>query len=142
MPVVTTDTAQLRQILATAQTLAVVGHSPKPDRPSYQIAQYLRQVGYRVYAVNPGCRQINGQPCYPDLEALPEPVDIVNVFRQSQYLPEVVATAIALRLPTVWAQVGIDHPQAQAQAQGSALQLVTNRCIMVVHRQGMDDPSS
>ena len=137
MPNLTDNMPALRRILTTSRTIAIVGHSPKPQRPSYQIAQYLRQVGYTVYPVNPGQQEIDGHTCYPNLAAIPAPIDIANIFRQSKYLPDLVDQAIALNIPTVWAQEGVDWEEATARdrVQAHSLQCITNTCIMIVHRQ-------
>jgi predicted CoA-binding protein len=121
----------LRDLLTQAQTIAVVGHSDKPSRTSYQIAQFLRQQGYRVFPVNPMVSTIDGQPSYASLAEIPDKVDIVNVFRQSDHLPQIVDEAIAIHAPTVWAQLGITHPQAIATAQQAGLTIITDTCIKV-----------
>ena len=84
----------MRIALEQAKVIAVVGHSDKPHRTSYRIAQYLRQVGYTVYPVNPTVMEIDGQPSYESLEAIPEPIDIVNVFRRSEHLSDIVGETI------------------------------------------------
>ncbi|HEY9617893.1 MAG TPA: CoA-binding protein [Microcoleaceae cyanobacterium] len=131
MPTVNPTDPVLRQILQEARVIAVVGHSGKPDRVSYQIAQFLRQVGYTVYPVNPVVREIEGQPCYPSLREVPEAVDIVNVFRRSQFLVGVVEEAIAIHAKTVWAQLGITDPVAAQMAQEAGLTMVMDACIKV-----------
>ncbi|MCC5623233.1 CoA-binding protein [Nostoc sp. CHAB 5715] len=118
MPNLKEDDNALRKVLTQAKTIAVVGYSDKHHRPSYQIAQFLRQVGYKVYAVNPLIKEIDGQPSYTALQELPEPVDIVNVFRRSEYLPEIVDEAISLNAKTVWAQLGIWHQSSAQKARG------------------------
>lgn len=90
MPNLKEDDNALCQVLTQAKAIAVVGHSDKPHRTSYQIAQFLRSVGYTVYPVNPLLSQIDGQPCYPSLKEIAQPVGIVNIFRRSEYLPEIV----------------------------------------------------
>ncbi|MBL1174754.1 CoA-binding protein [Pantanalinema sp. GBBB05] len=121
----------LRQILTATRVIAVVGHSDRSDRVSYQIAQFLRQVGYTVYPVNPAVREIEGQPCYPSLHEVPEAVDIVNVFRRSQFLVGVVEEAIGIRAKTVWAQLGIADQVAAQLAQAAGLTMVMDACIKV-----------
>jgi predicted CoA-binding protein len=111
----------------------MVGHSDKPGRDSYSVSQYLRRAGYQVYAVNPFIRTAFGEPAYPDLRSLPEPVDIVNVFRRSEALPDVVAQAIAIRARVVWAQLGVVHAQAAERAHQAGLVMVMDRCIKVEH---------
>ncbi|CDM95373.1 CoA-binding protein [Arthrospira platensis BEA 1257B] len=125
------DDTAMAQVLAESQTIAVYGHSDKPSRPSYMVAEFLRNRGYRVYPVNPLLTEVNGQPCYPNLQAVPETIDIVNVFRGSQYLPEIVDEAIAVGAKTVWGQLGISHPEASQKALDAGLNLAMNICIKI-----------
>lgn len=127
--------AKLHRILDQAQTIALVGHSPKPQRPSYQIAQYLRAVGYQVYPIHPAAKEIDGHRVYASLDDLPGPVDIVNVFRRAEFLPEIVEAAIAIQAPMVWAQVGVTHPAAAAMAAAAQLNLMMDRCIKIEHQR-------
>jgi predicted CoA-binding protein len=129
MPDITPDDARKRALLTSAQTIAVVGHSDKPSRTSYQIAQFLRQAGYRVYAVNPTVTKIGQDPCYATLADVPEIIDIVNVFRRSECLLDVVQAAIAIHAKTVWAQVGVSDPQVAQGAIATKINLVMDRCI-------------
>jgi uncharacterized protein len=121
----------LRDILSNAKTIAVVGHSDKPSRTSYQIAQFLRAVGYRVYPVNPAVLEIDGQPSYATLKDIPEAIDIVNVFRRSEYLNEVVEEAIATNAKTIWAQLGVSDRQAAQNAIAAGLNIVMDTCIKI-----------
>lgn len=131
MPNLKEDDNALREVLIQTKTIAVVGHSDKRKRISYQIAQFLRQVGYTVYAVNPLIKEIDGQPSYAALQELPKPVDIVNVFRRCEYLPEIVNEAISINAKTVWAQLGIwDQPSAQ-KAIDAGLNVVMDACIKI-----------
>ncbi len=125
---------ELRTLLQSARTIAVVGHSDKPYRTSYRIASYLRQAGYEVYPVNPLLTSIDGQAVYADLASVPAPIDIVNVFRRSEHLHDVVQEAIAAGAKAVWAQVGVEDATAAAAAQAAGLPMVMDRCIMVDHR--------
>lgn len=127
--------SEMNRLLRESTVIAVVGHSDKPYRDSYRIGFYLRQAGYRVYPVNPNLETIDGQPVYPDLASLPEPADIVNVFRRALYLPEVVEAAIAARAGAVWGQLGVAHTPAEARARAAGLAVVTNRCILVEHQR-------
>jgi predicted CoA-binding protein len=127
--------SELRALLAESRVIAVVGHSDKPHRDSYRIGHYLRQAGYRVYAVNPNISTVEGERAYPDLAHLPEPIDIVDVFRRALYLPELVDAAIAVRARAVWGQLGVAHSAAEARARVAGLTVVTNRCIMVEHQR-------
>jgi predicted CoA-binding protein len=127
------DDNRMRAVLAEARVIAVVGHSDKPTRTSYQIARYLRRAGYRVYAVNPTVQQIDGQPSYPSLAAVPEPIDIVNVFRRSMYLMGVVEEAIAVGAGAIWAQLGVYDAAVGEKAAAAGLDVVMNACIKVEH---------
>jgi predicted CoA-binding protein len=123
--------AELRELLAASRTIAVVGHSDKPHRDSYRIGQYLRGAGYRVYVVNPMLAELEGEPVYPSLRSLPEPIDIVDVFRRAVFLPGIVEDAIAIRARALWAQLGVSHREAEARARAAGLFVVSNRCILV-----------
>jgi predicted CoA-binding protein len=127
--------ATLHDLLAAAHTIAVVGHSDKPYRDSYNVARYLRSVGYLVYPVNPNLRTVNGEVVYPDLRSVPDRIDIVNVFRRPEHLPQIVEDAIAIGARAVWAQLGVAHPGAAQRAQAAGLTVVQDRCLMVEHRR-------
>lgn len=114
-----------------ARTIAVMGHSDDPNRTSYQIAAMLRQVGYIVYAVNPKVGEIDGEKCYPTLMDVPEPIDIVDVFRRSEFLPEVVDQAVAVNAKVVWAQLGVEDALAARVAEAAGVRVVMDRCIKV-----------
>ncbi|MEH2178528.1 CoA-binding protein [Nostoc sp.] len=131
MPNIKEDDNALREVLIQAKTIAVVGHSDKRERTSYQIAQFLRQTGYTVYAVNPLIKEIDGQSSYAALQELPEPVDIVNVFRRSEYLPEIVDEAISINAKTVWTQLGIWHQPSAQKAIDAGLNVVMDACIKI-----------
>ena len=131
MPNLQENDAAMREVLTQAKVIAVVGHSDKRDRTSYQIAQFLRQVGYTVYPVNPTIQEIDGQPCYASLQAVPEPIDIVNVFRRSEHLPAVVEDAIATQAKTIWTQLGVTDNTAAQTALNAGLNLVMNACIKI-----------
>ncbi|QCP86094.1 CoA-binding protein [Cereibacter johrii] len=124
---------EVRRILASTRTIAVVGWSPNPDRPSHQVAAFLKARGYRVIPVNPGQagQEALGETIRPDLAALAgEGVDMVDIFRRSDHVPEVVAAALA-HLPdlrTVWMQLGVRNAEAAKEARDRGLQVVENRC--------------
>ncbi len=124
-----------RDLLAQARVIAVVGHSDNPARTSYQIAQYLRCAGYTVYPVNPMVTAIDGQPSYASLADVPEPIDIVDVFRRSENLPEIVQEAVAAGAKAIWAQLGVYHEAAGRQAAEAGLQVVMDACIKVEHQR-------
>ncbi len=134
MIVMSSDSA-VRDLLRRARVIAVVGYSDKPDRDSYRVGQYLRQAGYTVYPVNPAVSEIDGQPSYATLADVPEPIDIVDVFRRSENLPEIVDAAIAVGAKAVWAQLGVSHEEAARTAAAAGLDVVQNRCIKIEHRR-------
>ncbi|WP_414516131.1 CoA-binding protein [Nostoc sp. PCC 9305] len=131
MPNLKEDDNALREVLIQAKTIAVVGHSDKRYRTSYQIAQFLRQKGYTVYAVNPIIKDIDGQASYPVLQKLPEPVDIINVFRRSECLPEIIDEAISINAKTVWTQLGIWHQPSAQKAIDAGLNVIMDACIKI-----------
>lgn len=127
----TTQADDLREILRTARVIAVVGHSDRPERTSYQIAQMLRREGYVVYPVNPMVSRIDGRTCFPNLASLPEPADIVDVFRRSEFLDGVVEDAIAAGAKVVWGQLGVFDEAAAQKAEAAGLKMVMDRCIKI-----------
>jgi predicted CoA-binding protein len=131
----TVNDSALKDLLASARTIAVVGHSDKPWRDSYRIGVYLRAVGYTVYPVNPQLREVLGAPAYPSLADLPGPADIVNVFRAPQHLPAVVEAALASGAGALWTQLGVVHAGALERARNGGLLTVADRCIKVDHQR-------
>ncbi len=129
------DDTAMREVLTQGKVIALVGYSNKPDRASYQVGQFLRNVGYRVYPVNPAFTEIYGQICYPNLTAIPEAIDIVNVFRRSEFLVEIVEEAIAVQAKTVWAQIGIFDQQATDMALTAGLNIAMNCCIKIEYNR-------
>ena len=127
------DNDSLRQLLADAKVIAVVGHSDKPHRTSYRIAQYLRNAGYKVYPVNPTVDEIDGEKSYASLDAIPEDIDIVDVFRRSEYLEGVVEDAAKAGAKAVWGQLGVRDDEAAAKAEAVGMAMVMDRCIKVDH---------
>ncbi len=125
----------IKEILQDIHTIAVVGLSPKKERPSYQVASYLLAAGYVVVPVNPGQEEILGQRCYPSLSAIPVGVDLVDIFRKSEEVEAVVAEAIAIKAKVVWMQEGIVDEAAARRAERAGLRVVMDRCLKVEHRQ-------
>jgi predicted CoA-binding protein len=123
----------LRELLKAARTIAVVGLSNDPAKASHGVARYLKERGYRILPVNPGAQEVLGEKAYPDLSALPEPVDIVDIFRPSAAVPPIVEDAIRIGAKAVWMQEGIAHEQAARQAEAAGLIVVQNRCLMKEH---------
>lgn len=125
---------KLRQILAASKTIAVVGLSPKPDRPSYTVPAYLQQHGYRIIPVNPKIAEALGEKAYPSLREIPVPVDVVEIFRRSEDVPPVIEDAIAIGAKVVWMQEGIVNQAAAARAEAAGLTVVMDACMRAVHR--------
>ena len=125
----------IAEILKSARTIAVVGLSPKRYRPSYGVAEYLQKAGYRIIPVNPRESELLGERCYPDLEAIPEAVDIVDIFRRSEFVPEIVEAAIRKGAKVIWMQEGVVHEDAARRAEAAGLQVVMDRCILKDHRR-------
>jgi predicted CoA-binding protein len=120
----------LYDILAHTRTIAILGASPRPARPSHGVMAYLKRRGYRTIPVNPFAAgsTINGEPCYAALAEVPEAIDMVDVFRRSAAAGEVVAAAIAVGAKTVWMQLGVRDDEAAARAEAHGLKVVMNRC--------------
>jgi uncharacterized protein len=127
--------SQMDEILRRSRTIAVVGLSNRRFRPSYGVAEYLKRAGYRIIPVNPNEREIMGQTCYPDLDSVPEPVDIVDIFRRSEYVPEIVEAAIRHGAKAVWMQEGVYHEEAAQRAESAGLAVAMDRCILKDHRR-------
>jgi uncharacterized protein len=127
--------AEITQILHNYRVVAVVGLSSDPSRPSYQVAHYLQEHGYRIVPVNPGCQEVLGEKCYASLKDIPFPVEIVDIFRQVQAIPGIVAEAIAVGAKVVWMQQGLEEPQAARRAKEAGLQVVMDRCLKIEHGQ-------
>lgn len=125
---IVSDDAGIRRILETHKTIAMVGLSPKEDRPSNVVARYLMARGYTVIPVNPGQREILGQLCYASLKDIPVKVDMVDVFRNADDVPPIAADAIAIGAQSLWLQLGIVHQEAAAKAAAAGLDVVMDRC--------------
>ncbi|HXG34647.1 MAG TPA: CoA-binding protein [Bryobacteraceae bacterium] len=123
------------ELLRSARTIAVVGLSGKPWRPSHGVAEYMQRAGYRIIPVNPNETEVLGEKAYPSLEAVPEKVDIVNVFRRPEYVPEIVEAAIRIGAPAIWLQEGVVNEAAAERARQAGLFVVMDRCILKEHRR-------
>lgn len=132
MPLVD-DIAALRRVLAQSRTIAVVGLSAHWHRPSYFAAQYMQDKGYRVIPVNPAYDTVLGQRCYPTLEAIGEPVDMVDCFRKPQDIPPIARSAIAIGAKVLWMQLGIRNEEAARLALDAGLDVVMDRCVKIEH---------
>jgi predicted CoA-binding protein len=124
---------EVRAILRSARTVAVVGLSDKPDRDSYRVAAYLKAHGYRVIPVNPAVTEVLGEKSYARVQDVPEPVDLVDVFRRPEHVPEVVDDAIAAGAKVVWMQEGVVHNAAADKARAAGLKVVMDRCTLKEH---------
>jgi predicted CoA-binding protein len=123
------------ELLRSSRTIAVVGLSSKKDRPSHWVSEYMQQAGYRIIPVNPRETEVLGEKAYPSLEAVPEKVDIVNIFRRPEHVPEVVEAAIRMGARSVWMQEGVVNEAAAEKARVAGLAVVMDRCILKEHRK-------
>jgi uncharacterized protein len=131
-----THSGSIPEILEKSRVIAVVGLSRKPDRPSHGVARYLQEVGYRIIPVNPNLTgMVMGEQAYPDLLSIPEPVDLVDIFRRAEDVSPVVEEAIRIGARTVWMQLGITNEEAAEKAREAGLQVVMDRCTLVEHRK-------
>ncbi len=128
------DIRLLRDIFENTRTIAVVGLSPKESRPSNDVARYLVGAGFTVIPVNPGQKEILGRTCYPSLLEIPQPVDLVNVFRRSEEVGPVVDDAIAIGAKAIWMQEGIVNEEAAARAEAAGIRVIMDRCVKIDHR--------
>lgn len=134
--ILTTD-AEIRELLEASKTVAVVGYSNKSDRPSNEVAHALIRAGYEVYAVNPTIKTPDDLTIYPTLADVPVKIDIVDVFRRAEDVPEVVEAAIAVGAKAVWMQLGIVNEEAAKRASEAGLKVVMDHCLKVEHRRLM-----
>ena len=127
--------SEISAILANARTIAIVGLSDKPDRESYQVADYLQRHGYRIIPVNPAIQAVLGERSYPSLLEVPGPIDVVDVFRRPDAVPAIVDDAIAIGAKVVWLQLGIVNEQAGQKAAASGLTFISDRCMKEEHKR-------
>ena len=125
----------ISEILHTAHTIAVVGLSSKRYRPSYGVSEYMKKAGYRIIPVNPLEAEVLGEKAYPDLDSVPGPVDIVDIFRRSEFVPEIVEAAIRKGARVIWMQEGVVHEGAARRAESAGLTVIMDRCILKDHRR-------
>ena len=123
--------AELRRILKTNQTIAVVGLSADWYRPSYFAAKYMQEHGFRIIPVNPKYEEILGEKCYPNLKAIPEPVDIVDVFRKPDDCVPIAQDAVAIGAKVLWLQLGVVNEEAAHVAEAGGLEVVMDRCVKI-----------
>jgi hypothetical protein len=129
------ETDRISELLKTAKTIAVVGLSSSPLRPSHGVAAYLQQQGYRIIPVNPTIDSALGEKSYASLRDVPEKIDIVDVFRRPEFVPDIVDQVIELKLPTVWLQEGVIHEAAAEKARQAGVFVVMDRCMLKEHRR-------
>lgn len=127
----TPDAAE--RILRQARTIAVVGLSPDPRRPSHGVARYLQRAGYRIIPVNPNVREVLGERAYGRLRDVPDPIDVVDVFRRSEFVGPIVEEAIAIKAPAIWLQDGVVDETAAERARAAGLEVVMDDCMMRRH---------
>jgi uncharacterized protein len=126
---------QMAESFRTARTIAVVGLSSSRARASYGVAQYLQSAGYRIIPVNPNETQVLGEKAYASLDEVPDKIDMVDVFRRSEFVPEIVDAAIRVGARAVWLQEGVVHEEAAARARAAGLFVVMDRCTLKEHRR-------
>lgn len=122
-------------LLRNAKTIAVVGLSSRRSRPSYGVSEYMQSKGYRIIPVNPNETEILGERAFRSLDEIPEHVDIVDIFRRSECVPEIVDAAIRIGATGVWMQEGVVHDEAAGKARAAGLEVVMDRCILKEHRK-------
>jgi predicted CoA-binding protein len=135
MPVDAQGTDVADKILASARTIAVVGLSPDTRRPSHGVARYLQRAGYRIIPVNPHVDEVLGERAYASLRQIPQPVDVVDIFRRSEFVGPIVDDAIAIKASAVWLQDGVIDENAAARARDGGLDVVMDDCMMRRHAQ-------
>ena len=131
-PAAVTD--EIGEVLKRARTIAVVGLSSSPLRPSYGVAAYLQTHGYRILPVNPNIKGALGEKAYASLAEVPEKIDLVDIFRRSEFVAELVEQAIALKVPAIWMQEDVVHEAAAAKARKAGIFVTMDRCILKEHR--------
>ena len=129
------DGDPITKILRESKTIAVVGLSSNPMRPSFGVTEYMQGVGYRIIPVNPNETEVLGEKSYARLEDVPEKIDIVNVFRRAEEVPPVVESAIRIGAKAIWMQLGVENEQAAEKARAAGLVVIEDACILVEHRR-------
>ncbi|MBI4235949.1 MAG: CoA-binding protein [Chloroflexi bacterium] len=125
----------IEEIIREAKVVAVVGLSPREDRPSHGVARYLKEHGYRIIPVNPQVPEVLGERSYPDLRSIPEPVDVVDIFRRSAEVGPIVDDAVTIGAKAVWMQEGVINEEAAAIARRAGMGVVMDRCMLKEHRR-------
>ena len=130
-------TDPISKLLQNSKTIAVVGISENPMRPSFGVSEYMQQRGYRIIPVNPQLPEVLGAKCYAALYEIPEKIDIVNIFRRPEFVPEIVEEAIRLKIPAIWMQEDVVDEEAAAKARAAGIFVVMDKCILKEHRARM-----
>ena len=130
-------TDAISKLLQNSKTIAVVGISDNPMRPSFGVSEYMQQRGYRIIPVNPQLPEVLGEKCYAALDEIPEKIDIVNIFRRPEFVPEIVEEAIRLKIPALWMQEDVVDEEAAAKARAAGIFVVMDKCILKEHRARM-----
>lgn len=125
----------ITEILNKSKTIAVVGLSSNPMRPSHEVSEYMQSAGYRIIPVNPKETEVLGENSYARLEDVPEKVDVVNIFRRAEEVPPVVESAIRIGAKVVWMQLGIENEEAAEKARAAGLAVVEDACILIEHKR-------
>jgi len=125
----TSEEKSITELLATAKTIAVVGLSAKPYRASFGVSETLQSSGYRIFPVNPNLSEVLGEKCYARLEDIPEKIDIVDVFRRSEFVPEIVDAAIRIGARAIWMQEGVEDERSAERARRAGLFVIMDNCI-------------
>ncbi|MGB5932766.1 MAG: CoA-binding protein [Anaerolineae bacterium] len=126
---------EIKEILKSAKNIAVVGLSDKPGRDSHRVAAYLKRQGYKVFPVNPTVKETLGERSYPRLEDIPQPIDVVDIFRAPEHVLPIVESAIAMGAKVVWMQLGVVNEEAAKKARDAGLTVVMDRCMMQEHKR-------
>jgi predicted CoA-binding protein len=126
---------RLKHVLSTMKTIAVVGLSTDPSKDSYRVADYLKQHGYRIIPVNPGADEILGEKSFPDLKSIPEPIDMVDVFRRPEHVPDIAKEAVAVHAKVLWLQLGIESEEGEKIAREGGLTVIQNECTKREHER-------
>ena|SRR5256885_16388070 len=125
---------EIRELLVNVKTIAVVGLSSNPMRPSFGVSQYMLRHGYRIIPVNPNEQMVLGQKAYASLTEVPEKIDLIDVFRRPEFVPEIIDELIRLKIPAVWLQEGVVHQSAAEKARDAGVMVVMDKCILKEHR--------
>ncbi len=135
MTSILTQDSQIKALLEQTKTIAVVGLSPDPTKPSYEVSSYLQSKGYKIVPVRPDTEEVLGEKAYTSLSEIPFPIDIVDIFRRVEFIPEIVDQAIKIGAKAVWMQLGLEHEQAAQKAISNGMDVVMDRCLLIEHKK-------